>query len=164
MFSVIYFFNEVQWTLCWNVKCLKYLIWMRTMLLLELVFIIPPPICRLLKIFRKVVTWHITWLINTTLYLYLKMLRMTNSLFVPNFESAAEVIANKSFSTVKPGRPSVLLSQSWPDPFLSRDLKNHSAFYCSEFPFLPTAREFAIISAVFSHESSILQEEFGFAK
>ena len=128
------------------------------------VFIIPPPICRLLKIFRKVVTWHITWLINTILYLYLKMLRMTNSLFVPNFESAAEVITNKSLSTVKPVRPSVLLSQSWPDPFLSRDLKNHSAFYCSEFPFLPTAREFAIISAVFSHESSILQEEFGFTK
>ena len=164
MFSVIYFLMEVQWTLCWNVKCLKYLIWMRKMLLLELVFIIPPPICRLLKIFRKVVTWHIMWLINTILYLYLKMLRMTSSLFVPNFESASEVIANKSFSTVKPGRPSVLLSQSWADPFLSRDLKNHSAFYCSEFPFLPTAREFAIISAVFSHESSILQEEFGFAK
>ena len=128
------------------------------------VFIIQPPICRLLKIFRKVVTWHITWLINTILYLYLKMLRMTSSLFVPNFESAAELIANKSFSTVKPVRPSVLLSQSWPDPFLSRDLKNHSAFYCSEFPFLPTARKFATISAVFSHESSILQEGFGFGK
>ena len=163
MFSVIYFFMEVQWTL---LKCEMFEIFNMNdkNVIAWFVFIIPPPICRLLRFFRKVVTWHITWLINTILYLYLKMLRMTNSLFVPNFESAAEVIANKSLSTVKPVRPSVLLSQSWPDPFLSRDLKNHSAFYCSEFPFLPTAREFAIISAVFSHESSILQEEFGFAK
>ena len=164
MFSVIYFFYRS--TMDTLLKCEMFEIFNMNEknVIAWFVFIIPPPICRLLKIFRKVVTWHITWLINTILYLYLKMLRMTNSLFVPNFESAAEVIANKSLSTVKPVRPSVLLSQSWPDPFLSRDLKNHSAFYCSEFPFLSTAREFAIISAVFSHESSILQEEFGFAK
>ena len=131
MFSVIYFFYRS--TMDTLLKCEMFEIFNMNekSVIAWFVFIIPPPICRLLTIFRKVVTWHITWLINTILYLYLKMLRMTNSLFVPNFESAAEVIANKSFSTVKPGRPSVLLSQSWPDPFLSRDLKNHSAFYCS---------------------------------
>ena len=28
-------------------------------------FLIPPPICQIFKIFRQMVTWHITWLINT---------------------------------------------------------------------------------------------------
>ena len=163
MFSVIYFFYRSTMDSQFKCEMLEIFNMNEKNVIAWFVFIIPPPICRLFKIFRKVVTWHITWLINTILYLYLKMLRMTSSLFVPNFESAAEVIANKSFSTVKPVGPSVLLSQSWPDTCLSRDLKNHSAFYCSEFPFLPTAREFAIIS-IFSHESSILQEGFGFGK
>ena len=50
MFSVIYFFMEVQWTL---LKCEMFEIFNMNEknVIARFVFIIPPPICRLLKIF-----------------------------------------------------------------------------------------------------------------
>ena len=71
-------------------------------------FLNPPPICQLFRTFRKMVTWHVTWPINTLFILWNVKndgFFMCAKYWFRSIICAEVFIARKSFSASKPLDP-----------------------------------------------------------
>ena len=79
--------TEVQWTVIPNVKCLKYLIWIRKMFFISISFLQPATNWSIMYDFLAKWSRDISRDLLTQC-LYFKMFRTMSSLCVPNFDSA----------------------------------------------------------------------------